>query len=117
MRTTVKRGWDWRLCLFSINVSILFTEEGATVDAAWSMIVNVRIWLPIRQCAWCKGIKVGRWYVRASWIPLLSGQRVVRLPLLRPIMVGITHGACPSCAAIFRDASRNWLAEHRPPSP
>ncbi len=67
---------------------------------------NRRIWVFITQCAWCRGIKVWRWYVRKPKPPLLVWQEHVRLPYLPPLVLSMTHGACPQCARRVNESAR-----------
>lgn len=74
---------------------------------------NRRIWLFITQCAWCRGIKVWRWYVRKPKPPLLVWQEQVRLPYLPSVVVSMTHGACPDCARRVNETARRSLARRK----
>lgn len=73
---------------------------------AFAATKSDRIWLPIIQCAWCKGIKVGRWYIPMPPKRLLRGNFWIRLPMMPMVVVGITHTACPHCAKKVRDLAR-----------
>lgn len=55
-------------------------------------------WMAISQCAWCNGIKLGKWYLRIPGVGKVTYQRAVKLPFGMSLCVITTHGLCPKCA-------------------
>ncbi len=64
------------------------------------------VWVLITQCAWCRGIKVWKWYIRSPKPPLMLWQEKVSLPGLPSVVVSMTHGACPACAERVNESAR-----------
>lgn len=69
-----------------------------------------RVWVFITQCAWCRRIKLGRWYLRIPRAPILVWREQVRLPYLPSVVVSMTHGACPKCVRRVNEAARQSRA-------
>lgn len=78
---------------------------------------NRRIWLFITQCAWCRGIKVWRWYFRKPKPPLLLWREQLSLPHLPVLVVSMTHGACPKCARRVNETARLSRLQRITPAP
>ncbi len=74
---------------------------------------NHRVWISMSQCAWCRGVRLWRWYLRLPRMPLLLWMWTVSLPHPLPsLTIGTTHGACPRCA---ERVNRAVLARHFSP--
>jgi hypothetical protein len=81
-------------------------EEVDSMIATPLPMYRGRVWVMLRQCAWCGGIKLGNWRLA------LPGRRVVRwawqlhLPHFGPLILGTSHGLCPECAQKVRARPR-----------
>ncbi len=64
-------------------------------------------WVTISQCAWCNGIKLGRWYVRLPRVNKVTYHQSFHLPLGSSLTITTSHGLCLSCAEkVFGSAAK-----------
>lgn len=71
-----------------------------------------RTWVPITQCAWCRGIRLGRWYLRLPLLPLLPWRWLLSIPPVLALEISTTYGVCPKCARRARRAAERRLLFH-----
>ncbi len=81
--------------------------------ASETAVESRRIWVSVTQCAWCRGIRVWRWYLRWPKLPLLTWREQFRLPYLPVLVVSMTHGACPDCAQRVNESARRSRLRRR----
>ncbi len=74
------------------------------------------LWIPLIQCAWCRGIKLGERYVRVPWLKLMSGQWRIALPWIPPVVATLTHSVCAGCAGKLAERAavkrKMWALTH-----
>ena len=56
------------------------------------------VYIPITQCAWCRGIKLWRWYRILPWVPILHWYWSFRLSRTLGFTLTVTHSICWRCS-------------------
>jgi hypothetical protein len=67
----------------------------------------------VTQCAWCKRVSLGPWYVHLPRVNGIVHSWSLRLGFGISLRLRASHGVCPECAArVYEVARSRRVVEH-----